>query len=246
MSKDDAVLCDDASKSEDVPRPAGETARCGHLVLLRHGQTKWSDSGQYTGRTDLPLGQEGHRQALRGGERLREAFPNGFEASHVFVSPLRRAQQTAQLAGFGQFQVRDDLAEWDYGRAEGHTEKQVGTALGRPWNVWKHGPEVVPVEMGSDWVEQLETGEHIPVRHGQGERIEEVAARTRRVIAEVTPMVLAGSDVLLVAHAHVLRVLATQWLGVDARAGSLLRLDTAHYSVLGYYKSEPVVDHWNM
>ncbi|WP_143242389.1 histidine phosphatase family protein [Bifidobacterium bohemicum] len=223
----------------------GEAARLGHLVLLRHGQTKWSDSGQYTGRTDLPLGREGRQQAVQSGKRLREAFPGGFDASCIFVSPLLRARQTAQLAGFGEFQVLDDLAEWDYGRAEGHTEQEIGAALGRPWNVWRHGAEAVPADMGVDWVERLETGEQIPVRHTSGERLEDVAARTRRAVSKVAPMVLAGSDVLLVAHAHVLRVLATQWLGVDPCAGSLFRIDTAHYAVLGYYKSEPVVERWN-
>lgn len=233
-------------KSSAKAGPMGApVVRPGHLVLLRHGQTKWSDSGQYTGRTDLPLGREGRRQATQGGMRLREAFPAGFEGSHVFVSPLGRAQQTAQLAGFGDFQVLDDLAEWDYGRAEGHTSVQIGAELGRPWDVWRDGPEALPPSMEGDWVERLETGERIAVHNGPGERLDEVAARTRHVIDLVAPMVERGEDVLLVAHAHVLRILTTQWLGVDPHAGRLLRLGTAHYAVLTYYKGDPVIDRWN-
>lgn len=50
----------------------------GRLVLLRHGQTVWSESGQHTGRTNIPLTDIGCDQARAAGERLREAFPQGF------------------------------------------------------------------------------------------------------------------------------------------------------------------------
>lgn len=70
----------------------------GRLVLLRHGQTVWSESGQHTGRTNIPLTDIGCDQARAAGERLREAFPQGFAQGCMFASPLRRAQQTAQLA----------------------------------------------------------------------------------------------------------------------------------------------------
>ena len=91
----------------------------GRLVLLRHGQTVWSESGQHTGRTNIPLTDIGCDQARAAGERLREAFPQGFAQGCMFASPLRRAQQTAQLAGYGDFEVLPEIAEWDYGRAEG-------------------------------------------------------------------------------------------------------------------------------
>ena len=71
----------------------------GFLVLLRHGQTVWSESGQHTGRTDIPLTAVGEQQAADAGRRLREAFPEGFSQSCVFSSPLKRACQTAELAG---------------------------------------------------------------------------------------------------------------------------------------------------
>ena len=141
----------------------------GRLVLLRHGQTVWSESGQHTGRTNIPLTDIGCDQARAAGERLREAFPQGFAQGCMFASPLRRAQQTAQLAGYGDFDVLPEIAEWDYGRAE----------------------------------------------------------------------------VLLVAHAHVLRILTSQWLGVDPHFARLLRLDTAHYCVLSQYKGDNVIEHWN-
>ncbi|MDU2403976.1 MAG: histidine phosphatase family protein, partial [Bifidobacterium longum] len=51
--------------------------------------------------------------------------------------------------------------------------------------------------------------------------------------------------VLLVAHAHILRILTSQWLGVDPHFARLLRLDTAHYSVLSVYKGDNVIERWN-
>ena len=61
----------------------------------------------------------------------------------------------------------------------------------------------------------------------------------------VMPLLNAGHDVLLVAHAHVLRILTSQWLDVDPHFARLLRLDTAHYCVLSQYKGDNVIEHWN-
>ena len=201
----------------------------GHLVLLRHGQTVWSESGQHTGRTNIPLTDTGCEQARAAGERLREAFPNGFDQGCMFASPLRRAQQTAQLAGYGDFKVLDEIAEWDYGRAEGRTRQEVSEAGGFQWDVWRDGPRSLPESLEGDWVETLPSGEQVPVHNGPGETVEEAA----------------GHDVLLVAHAHVLRILTSQWLDVDPHFARLLRLDTAHYCVLSQYKGDNVIEHWN-
>lgn len=116
----------------------------GRLVLLRHGQTVWSESGQHTGRTNIPLTDIGCDQARAAGERLREAFPQGFAQGCMFASPLRRAQQTAQLAGYGDFKVLPEIAEWDYGRAEGRTRQDVSAAGGFAWDVWRDGPRSSP------------------------------------------------------------------------------------------------------
>ena len=217
----------------------------GQLVLLRHGQTVWSVSGQHTGRTDIPLTPAGQDQAEQAGKRLCGAFPDGFAAGHVFVSPLRRARQTAALAGYPQATVLDDLAEWDYGRAEGHTRQQISEASGFAWDVWRDGPRQVGMELADDWTAMLPGGEQVPVHNGDGETLEEAAARTRAVIARVSPLLEQGHNVLLVAHAHILRILTTQWLGIDPHQGRLLRLDTAHYCVLGSYHDDHVIVHWN-
>lgn len=217
----------------------------GFLVLLRHGQTVWSESGQHTGRTDIPLTAVGEQQAADAGRRLREAFPEGFSQGCVFSSPLKRACQTAELAGFAAHGVLDGIAEWDYGRAEGRTRQQVSEASGFEWDVWRDGPRSLTPTLEGDWVETLPSGEQVPVHAGPGETLEEAAVRAKSAIDEITPLLKDGHNVLLVAHAHILRILTSQWLGVDPHFARLLRLDTAHYSVLSVYKGDNVIERWN-
>ena len=87
------------------------------IYLARHGETAWTVSGQHTGMTDLPLTENGERNARHLGERMR-----GLSFARVFTSPLQRARQTCVLAGFGQAaEVDADLVEWNYGDYEGKT-----------------------------------------------------------------------------------------------------------------------------
>jgi broad specificity phosphatase PhoE len=104
------------------------------VFLVRHGATEWSVTGQHTGRIDLPLTEDGRRQAKRLGERLaREHF------ALVLVSPLSRALETARLAGFGDVaRIEPDLQEWDYGDYEGRTAVEIREE--RPgWTPWNGG-----------------------------------------------------------------------------------------------------------
>jgi probable phosphoglycerate mutase len=85
------------------------------VYLVRHGETAWTITGQYTGRTDIPLTPQGERDAEKLGTRLK-----GLKFAQVLTSPLQRAQRTAELAGFGKSMViYADLAEWNYGAYEG-------------------------------------------------------------------------------------------------------------------------------
>jgi broad specificity phosphatase PhoE len=104
------------------------------IVLVRHGETEWSRDGRHTGRTDLPLTENGRRQA----ELLRGALAEwGF--TQVLSSPLQRALETCRLAGLGDSaQTTDDLREWDYGEYEGITTAQIRES--RPdWYLWRDG-----------------------------------------------------------------------------------------------------------
>lgn len=104
------------------------------VVLVRHGETEWSRDARHTGRTDVPLTDEGRAQA----ERLLEPLGNwGF--TRVLTSPLGRALDTCRLAGLGErAELSDPLLEWDYGEYEGETSAQIREI--RPeWNLWHDG-----------------------------------------------------------------------------------------------------------
>jgi broad specificity phosphatase PhoE len=104
------------------------------VYLARHGETAWSLSGQYTGRTDLPLTERGQRTAQRLGERLRE-----LTFARVFTSPLLRALTTCKLAGYGDVaKIDPDLVEWDYGQFEGRRTAEI--VAERPgWQLFHDG-----------------------------------------------------------------------------------------------------------
>jgi broad specificity phosphatase PhoE len=104
------------------------------VVLVRHGQTEWSRDLRHTGRTDVPLTDEGRAQAERLDGPLRD-----WNFNRVLTSPLSRALDTCRLAGFGDSaELTDALLEWDYGDYEGETTPQISEA--RPgWNLWRDG-----------------------------------------------------------------------------------------------------------
>jgi broad specificity phosphatase PhoE len=189
----------------------------GELVVIRHGQTEWSRTGQHTGVTDLPLLPEGEDQA-RG---LRTAL-EGRSFVEVWVSPLERARRTAELAGLVATAGVEDLVEIDYGGYEGRTTAEISDEIGREWSVWIDG--TVPGET-------------------PGESLAAVGARVDRVLAGARDR-LAGGDVALVAHGHVLRVLTARWLGLSPESGALFALPAGSYGVLGHEHARPVLTGW--
>jgi broad specificity phosphatase PhoE len=196
--------------------------RMGEIVVVRHGQTEWSRSGQHTGLTDLPLLPDGEED----GRRLRPVLAQR-HITHAFVSPLVRARRTAELAGLTDGEVvtstDSDLVEVDYGAYEGRTTKEISADLGRPWSLWVDG--TVPGDSA-------------------GESLDQVAERVDRVLERVRPL-LAGGDVVLVAHGHVLRILTARWLGLGPEAGALFPLATGRYGVLGTEHSWAALTGWN-
>jgi broad specificity phosphatase PhoE len=137
--------------------------------------------------------------------------------TRVLTSPLTRALDTCRLAGFGeQAEVCDDLREWDYGIYEGRTSAEIRQEI-EGWTVWTH-----------------------PIT--RGETIDELGRRVDRVIDLIRSV---DGDVLLFAHGHVLRVLATRWCQLTAINGRVLALDTASLSTLGYERDTPVIRDWN-
>lgn len=159
----------------------------------------------------MELTEAGRDEAGRLAARL-----TGHPWAAVVTSPLRRAADTARLAGFPAAVPDPDLQEWDYGADEGRTSAEI--QAGRPgWTIWADGV----------------TG---------GETIADVAARVDRVISRVRAR---EGDTLAFAHGHVLRILAARWLGEAPTFGAKLALGTGAVSVLGWEHEIAVIERWN-
>ena len=182
------------------------------MFAIRHGETAWSLSGQHTGRTDIPLTDNGRRLA----ERMRPILASEAFAL-VLCSPMQRARETCELAGFGDKAVIDpDLVEWNYGEYEGLTPKQI-QEMAPGWLIFRDG------------CPGGETPEHV------GARVDRVIARSRAV----------EGDTALFAHGHVLRVFVARWIGLPPGGGQHFLLSTGTLGVLGYYREIPAVRIWN-
>ncbi|WP_329362172.1 histidine phosphatase family protein [Streptomyces sp. NBC_00669] len=194
----------------------------GELVLIRHGETEWSQSGQHTSYTDLPLTEHGEEQA-----RSLAPLLASRHIGCVISSPMQRAQQTAKLAGLDHVRIDPDLHEWDYGGYEGVTTRDIHRT--RPaWEIWTDG--VIPGPEGHP-----------------GETPEQIGDRADRVLARVEAAFTNGDggDVVLVAHAHFLRVLTARRLGLPPAEGALFQLATGTVSRLGTEHGHHVLTAWN-
>ncbi|MBA3776444.1 MAG: histidine phosphatase family protein [Betaproteobacteria bacterium] len=147
------------------------------VYLIRHGETAWTISGQHTGRTDVPLTEQGERDAQALSVRLK-----GASFAKVLTSPLQRARRTGELAGFGDQAAPDpDLTEWDYGAYEGRRTADIRAE--RPgWRLLEDGcPD--------------------------GETLQAVSVRADRVIARIRALgsdvlVFAHRDILRIFAAR--------------------------------------------
>lgn len=194
----------------------------GELVLVRHGETEWTLTGQHTSYTDLALTSGGEEQA-----RTLAPLLASRHISCVITSPMRRARDTAKLAGLDHPRVYPDLREWDYGGYEGVTTRDIHRT--RPdWDLWTDG--VPPGPEGHPG----ETAEQVGVRADRALALADAAATNSD-----------GGDVVLVAHAHFLRVLTARRLGLPPADGALFQLATGTVSRLGSEHGRHVLTAWN-
>lgn len=174
------------------------------LLLIRHGETEWSRSGQHTSRTDLDLTDNGRAQALLTSEALADLkLVNPL----VVSSPRRRALLTAELAGLQVDEVSPLLAEWDYGDYEGLTTPQIRQTV-PDWLIWTHG--------GKD-----------------GETVAQVTERADKAIAMALTHLL-GRDVVFVGHGHFSRAILTRWIEQPMYEGIRFAMVPASIAVCGF------------
>lgn len=141
------------------------------------------------------------------------------EFALVLTSPLVRASETARLAGL-EAEEEPALVEWDYGAYEGRRTTDIREE--RPgWFLWRDG---VP----------------------EGESPADVAARADAVIERVLDPARPPGDVALVAHGHLLRMLAARWLEQPPDFGARLPLEPGHLGELGFERETRALLRWNV
>ncbi|WP_037605293.1 histidine phosphatase family protein [Streptacidiphilus rugosus] len=202
------------------------------ILLVRHGETAWSATGRHTGRTDVPLTDEGREMGRRLGARLSAEPWGGLPQAEVVSSPLSRARETAELAGFGdRLRTDERLLEWDYGQYEGLTGPAIRAETQPGWLIWRDG---VP----------------------GGEKLAEVCGRVDDFLADVdaragvpdpdtTVMHPADRDLVVFAHGHLLRILTARWLGLPPEYAQRFKLGPATLSVLTWEYGARAVERWN-
>jgi broad specificity phosphatase PhoE len=196
----------------------------GGVMVVRHGATEWSEAGRHTGRTDLPLLPEGRRRAQ---ELSRVLDPGDF--GRVLCSPMLRARETCELAGFGErAEITEELQEWDYGDYEGLTTPQIRER--RPdWSLWQDGCP------GGESPDQV------------GARADQVLALAAyREVQSGAMQAEAQKPAILFAHGHILRVVSARWIGLDVAGGSRLVLRPAALGVLGHERETQAIEGWNL
>ena len=136
----------------------------------------------------------------------------------MLCSPLQRARETCELAGFGDVaELDDDLHEWDYGDYEGLTTPEI-RARDPDWNLWRDGCP----------------GGETPGRD----------RRARRPRAGAACGAVDG-DALAFAHGHILRVLTARWLRDGGRRGGAVHARRGRSVVLGHERETEVIERWN-
>ncbi|MGE2728483.1 acid phosphatase [Mycolicibacterium vaccae] len=174
------------------------------LILLRHGETEWSITGQHTSRTELDLTEHGRRQARAAGRTLEQL---GLREPFVVCSPRRRAQLTAELAGLTVDEVNPLISEWDYGDYEGTTTDEIRKTV-PDWLVWTHGCP-------------------------GGETAAQVCERADRAI-DLALEHMQTRDVVFVGHGHFSRAVITRWIEQPVYEGIRFAMPAVSIAVCGF------------
>lgn len=185
-----------------------------NLLLLRHGETTWTLSGQHTSSTDLPLTENGEAKAIALRDRLV-----GRSFGLVLTSPMQRAKRTAELAGLTDPVVDPDLCEWSYGEFEGKTTAEIRQSI-PGWTIWD-GPWP-----GGETIDEVAA------------RVDRIVARVRELPVGTTAVAAAHGHVLRVLAARWLGTSPTAGRWFALGTGTISDLSWEHETpVLQHWNS---------
>ncbi|MEV6810621.1 bifunctional RNase H/acid phosphatase [Micromonospora sp. NPDC051296] len=190
------------------PRPSFTATR---LILVRHGETEYTEQGRYSGRGDIALTGAGRAQVRATAARVATLAPN---AAAVISSPLSRCTATAEAiaAALGDVPVRrdDDLIECDFGAWEGRTFAEVRERWAGELDAWLASTRVAPPD---------------------GESFAQVADRCGRTVERLLGA-YPGQTVVVVSHVSPIKLILRDALAASDAFLHRLYLDAAGISVL--------------
>lgn len=194
------------------------------LVLLRHGQSEWNLSNQFTGWTDVGLTEAGETEARAAGRLLVE---EGLKPDVMFTSVLKRAIDTADLAleeaGWTGIPTKRDwrLNERHYGDLQGLNKKETAERHGdEQVLIWRRSYDVPPPAIDPD---DERHPSHDPLYADIDPAVlpgtEALSNVVDRMLPywfeEIVPELEAGKTVLIVAHGNSLRALVKHLDGLS-------------------------------
>ncbi|MFQ3544814.1 histidine phosphatase family protein [Halobacillus rhizosphaerae] len=141
------------------------------LGFIRHGSTSWNKEGRAQGSSDIPLDEEGRKEALLLADRLsNESW------DYLISSDLVRARETAEIIASQskgmEVQIDPRLREVSGGKIEGTTEKERISQWGKDWRKIDVGIErqaavvLRGMESVHDWMNKYENKKVLFVTHG--------------------------------------------------------------------------------
>jgi ribonuclease H / adenosylcobalamin/alpha-ribazole phosphatase len=181
--------------------PPANTTDATRLILVRHGETEYTQQGRYSGRGDVPLSDEGEAQAMAAAGRVAGISR---DVAAVVSSPLSRCTRTAELiaseVGGVPVTVMPDLIECDFGEWEGLTFSEVRRRWPAEMDAWLASPAVAPPG-GESFVA---VGER--VRAAQETLLSTYPKSVVVVVSHVSPIKLILRDALAATDAFLHRM----------------------------------------
>lgn len=179
------------------------------LTLVRHGQSQWNLENRFTGWTDVPLTEEGRREAARAGNLLHD-----IPVDRAFTSLLGRAQETLAIIlgvlGRDDVPITKDSAlnERDYGDLTGMNKDEAAARFGAEQvHAWRRAWDIRPP--GSESLADTDARAYPFFR------------------AHILPHVMGGEQVLVVAHGNSLRAIVKEIEGLTPEQVVSLEITTA-------------------
>jgi probable phosphoglycerate mutase len=196
------------AKSSWEPRPSDTATR---LLLLRHGETEYTQRGRYSGRGDVPLSDRGLAQAGAAARRVAGLVSS---VAAVVSSPLSRCTSMAGIIAGGlggvPLVVEPDLIECDFGEWEGRTFAEVRERWPAELDAWLASPAVAPPG---------------------GESFVEVTTRVNRAMAKLLAS-YPGETVVVVSHVSPVKIALRDALAATDAFLHRLYLDPAGLSIM--------------